>query len=204
MLVEKLTTLCGQSRLTTLSTAVLGIWSGNACFGNIVGTALVAVMFYLFDKTVAWKVAMIAAIVYVFLVPDPKDALYRHTSLEEAKPESVEMKTSPTTESSSESESEEVQGSKGISFLSAWCIPGVSVLLREQCIRYTRGARTNRYPSIHAGLPVRHGLRLPQVRQLRALLLDPVLLDRIAQHDQLDCRSSLGALHPLPYSLHRR
>lgn len=95
-------------------------------------------MFYLFDRTVAWKAAMVVAaglvafhgvIVYAFLVPDPKDVMYHHTSLEEAKPESVEMKTSPSTESSSESEIEDAQDSKGISFLAAWCIPGVRSLL---------------------------------------------------------------------------
>ncbi|EGZ15162.1 hypothetical protein PHYSODRAFT_561102 [Phytophthora sojae] len=89
--------------------AVLGVWSGNACLGNIVGTALVAVMFALFDRTEAWKLALIAAaalvafhglLVHFFLYPDPKDVPYRHEALEEAKPE-------------------------GIGFFEAWCIPGV-------------------------------------------------------------------------------
>lgn len=137
---------------------MLGIWSGNACLGNIVGTGLVALMFAIFDKTLAWKVAMVAAaglvalhglVIHFFLVADPKDVLYQHTSLDEAKPESVEMKPSPTatsaTESASESASESVAESapesvlesvtesetietvstKRISFFAAWCIPGV-------------------------------------------------------------------------------
>ncbi|KAF4027561.1 Major Facilitator Superfamily [Phytophthora infestans] len=73
--------------------AVLGVWSGNACLGNIVGTALVALMFALVDETVAWKLALVVAaglvafhglIIHFFLYPDPKDVPYRHESLEEA------------------------------------------------------------------------------------------------------------------------
>ncbi|EEY69680.1 sugar phosphate exchanger, putative [Phytophthora infestans T30-4] len=89
--------------------AVLGVWSGNACLGNIVGTALVALMFALVDETVAWKLALVVAaglvafhglIIHFFLYPDPKDVPYRHESLEEAQPE-------------------------GIGFFKAWRIPGV-------------------------------------------------------------------------------
>lgn len=116
-------------------TAVLGIWSGNACFGNIVGTALVAVMFELFDKTVAWKVALLIAaflvtlygfIIYFFLVPDPKLAPYRHSTLEDAKPEVAKSPSGGKEDSiEMESRSSAKRNEKGISFLDAWCIPGV-------------------------------------------------------------------------------
>ncbi|KAG7385018.1 hypothetical protein PHYPSEUDO_002030 [Phytophthora pseudosyringae] len=109
--------------------AVLGVWSGNACLGNIVGTALVAVMFSLFDKTVAWKLALVVSaglvafhgvLVHFFLYPDPKDVPYRHETLEEAKPEVAKMKDDP--EEGAETEEEKATG---IGFLEAWCIPGV-------------------------------------------------------------------------------
>ncbi|KAE8981012.1 hypothetical protein PR003_g18438 [Phytophthora rubi] len=110
--------------------AVLGVWSGNACLGNIVGTALVAVMFELFDKTVAWKVALVAAaalvafhalLVHLFLYPDPKDVPYRHEALEEAKPEVAKKKDDPE----ESADAEEDGKPKGIGFFEAWCIPGV-------------------------------------------------------------------------------
>lgn len=129
---------------------MLGIWSGNACFGNIVGTALVAAMFYCFDRAVAWKIALVLSaglvalygmIVHFFLVADPKHALYHHTSLEDAKPDKAAVKMSPKNESSTESEDSESlhesemakvdeptsPRSEGISFVAAWCIPGVRV-----------------------------------------------------------------------------
>jgi len=111
--------------------AVLGVWSGNACLGNIVGTALVAVMFALYDKTLAWKLALVVAaalvafhglVVHFFLYPDPKDVPYRHETLEEAKPEVAKTKDEPD-----ESETEETK-TEGIGFFEAWAIPGVSAL----------------------------------------------------------------------------
>jgi OPA family glycerol-3-phosphate transporter-like MFS transporter 3 len=118
---------------------VLGIWSGNGCFGNIVGTALVSIMFELFDKHVAWKVALIvvallvvfhATLIHFFLVPDPKFAPYRHEALEEAKPEVAATK-SPSNGGKSSLELADLplkhdDEEKGISFFEAWCIPGVS------------------------------------------------------------------------------
>ncbi|KAG1690859.1 hypothetical protein DVH05_027461 [Phytophthora capsici] len=110
--------------------AVLGVWSGNACLGNIVGTALVAVMFAILDKTVAWKIALIVSAVFVafhgliihfFLYPDPKDVPYRHESLEEAKPEVAKAKD----ETEESADSTEETKPKGIGFIEAWCIPGV-------------------------------------------------------------------------------
>ncbi|GLE01732.1 hypothetical protein PINS_up010566 [Pythium insidiosum] len=117
--------------------AVLGIWSGNACFGNIVGTALVALMFELFAKDIAWKVALLSAaaltaihavIIHFFLVPDPRHAPYLHQPIKDAKPHTPDMRISP----------QDVEGGgrscwpaapartgKGISFIEAWCIPGV-------------------------------------------------------------------------------
>lgn len=114
--------------------AVLGIWSGNGCFGNIVGTALVAVMFELLDKTVAWKVALVVVgvlvalhgtIVHFFLVPDPRFAPYRHEALEDAKPEVAAATKSPSDKAELDSEEFHKEEEKGISFLEAWCIPGV-------------------------------------------------------------------------------
>ncbi|KAF1330319.1 Sugar phosphate exchanger, partial [Globisporangium splendens] len=118
--------------------AVLGIWSGNGCFGNIVGTALVSTMFELFDKHVAWKVALIvvallvafhATLIHFFLVPDPKFAPYRHEALEEAKPEVAATK-SPSSGDKSPLELADLppkhdDEEKGISFFEAWCIPGM-------------------------------------------------------------------------------
>ncbi|RLN90652.1 hypothetical protein BBJ28_00004045 [Nothophytophthora sp. Chile5] len=113
--------------------AVLGIWSGNACLGNIVGTALVASMFALFDKTVAWKLALVISaglvamhglLVHLFLYPDPKDVPYRHDVLEEAKPEVAKKKDDPE-EAADGTEEEAPPKSKGIGFFEAWCIPGV-------------------------------------------------------------------------------
>ncbi|KAF4322493.1 hypothetical protein BBO99_00002653 [Phytophthora kernoviae] len=110
--------------------AVLGVWSGNACLGNIVGTALVATMFELFDKTVAWKIALVVAaglvafhalLVHFFLYPDPKDVPYRHESLEEAKPEVAKK---DDTEEGTETTNEQPKA-KGIGFFEAWRIPGV-------------------------------------------------------------------------------
>ncbi|DAZ93751.1 TPA: hypothetical protein N0F65_007377 [Lagenidium giganteum] len=130
--------------VTCCTTSVLGIWSGNACFGNIVGTALVATMFAWFDKTIAWKFSMVLAaflvalhgtIIYIFLVPDPKDAPYRHEALENAKPDTVAKEMSPKVREISEEDtllqtspccgSAGHSAGKGISFLDAWCIPGV-------------------------------------------------------------------------------
>ncbi|KAL4114290.1 hypothetical protein PRIC2_014613 [Phytophthora ramorum] len=110
--------------------AVLGVWSGNACLGNIVGTALVAMMFALFDRTVAWKLALVVSAVLVafhgllihfFLYPDPKDVQYRHESLEEAKPEVAKQKDDPE---EGEAAGDDAK-TKGIGFFEAWCIPGV-------------------------------------------------------------------------------
>ncbi|TMW60401.1 hypothetical protein Poli38472_000443 [Pythium oligandrum] len=121
--------------------AVLGIWSGNACFGNIVGTALVALTFELVDKTVAWKLAMVVAaaliilhgvVIHFFLMPEPP---YLHQTLEDAKPHTPQTKLSPTI-ADDEDEDQEAGSSgcwpaqtttpgKGISFFDAWCIPGV-------------------------------------------------------------------------------
>lgn len=118
---------------------MLGIWSGNGCFGNIVGTALVTLMFELFDKTVAWKVALVVAavlvtlhgvVVYVFLVPDPKLAPYRHTALEDAKPEVAKSPSAREDLELAASASSAHKDEKGISFLEAWCIPGV----RARCV----------------------------------------------------------------------
>ncbi|POM72246.1 Sugar phosphate exchanger, partial [Phytophthora palmivora] len=110
--------------------AVLGVWSGNACLGNIVGTALVAVMFALFDDKVAWKLALIVAaglvafhglLVHFLLFPDPKDVPYRHEALEDAKPEVAKAKDDSVEGGDL---GEEVKP-KGIGFFEAWCIPGV-------------------------------------------------------------------------------
>lgn len=113
---------------------MLGVWSGNGCFGNIVGTALVAVMFEFFDKTVAWKVALVSVavltalhgvVIFLFLVPDPKFAPYCHKALEDAKPD---VAKTPSGKEDLELEANGVSSSKdekSISFLEAWCIPGV-------------------------------------------------------------------------------
>ncbi|GMF32963.1 unnamed protein product [Phytophthora lilii] len=112
--------------------AVLGVWSGNACLGNIVGTALVAFMFALFDKTVAWKIALLVSavlvafhgvLVHFFLYPDPKDVPYRHEPLEDAKPEVAKKKHDPEDAADASDEAKP----KGIGFFEAWCIPGVGV-----------------------------------------------------------------------------
>uniref|UniRef100_M4BMV9 Major facilitator superfamily (MFS) profile domain-containing protein n=1 Tax=Hyaloperonospora arabidopsidis (strain Emoy2) TaxID=559515 RepID=M4BMV9_HYAAE len=75
--------------------AVLGIWSGNACLGNITGTALVTLLFLLVDERVAWKLALVVVaalvagyglVMYLFLYPDPKDVPYYPEILEDAKP----------------------------------------------------------------------------------------------------------------------
>lgn len=106
--------------------AVLGIWSGNGCLGNIVGTALVALMFALSDKTLAWKLALVVAaglvawhgwLIHVFLYADPKDVGYRHERLDEATPE-VAM------EKDDVGKGDDVKVT-GIGFCKAWCIPGV-------------------------------------------------------------------------------
>ncbi|KAI9982363.1 hypothetical protein PInf_008300 [Phytophthora infestans] len=113
--------------------AVLGVWSGNACLGNIVGTALVALMFALVDETVAWKLALVVAaglvafhglIIHFFLYPDPKDVPYRHESLEEAQPEVAKQKDDPDEAAAAADEMEEMKP-KGIGFFKAWRIPGV-------------------------------------------------------------------------------
>ncbi|CAH0521175.1 unnamed protein product [Peronospora belbahrii] len=108
--------------------AVLGIWSGNACLGNIAGTALVALMFALYDQTVAWKLALLVVsvlaaihglLVFLFLYPNPKDIQYRHELLEEAKPETVATKDDMIKDAENETKS------TTIGFYEAWCIPGV-------------------------------------------------------------------------------
>nr|CCA19510.1 sugar phosphate exchanger putative [Albugo laibachii Nc14] len=105
--------------------AILGIWSGNASLGNVLGAAFVALMFYVFEKSIAWKIALMAMalivaayamLIYVFLVPDPKSPLTRHLIMDHVKP------------GSPGSDEEEVQSSvakPGISFWKAWLIPGV-------------------------------------------------------------------------------
>ncbi|CEG44428.1 sugar phosphate [Plasmopara halstedii] len=109
--------------------AVFGIWSGNGCLGNIVGTALVASMFALVEKTLAWKIALVVAaglvgfhglIIHFFLYPDPKDVAYRHERLEDAKPDVAIHKDQIE-------ENLDVEDGKvdGIGFFKAWCIPGV-------------------------------------------------------------------------------
>jgi OPA family glycerol-3-phosphate transporter-like MFS transporter 3 len=104
-----------------------------------VGTALVGVMFTLFDKTIAWKLAMIASaalvavhgtIVYFFLAPDPKQCGYTHEAIGDAQPDvadatSSEMHLYPLSEKSSCIPFSRKKEGKGISFLEAWCIPGV-------------------------------------------------------------------------------
>lgn len=120
--------------------AVLGIWSGNGSFGNIVGAALVAIMFEIFHRTLAWKMALIVVgvlialyglLIHFLLVPDPRDAPYQHESLEDAKPETPAVKGDAATKQKALeadktlSELSEGGSPKGISFLAAWCIPGV-------------------------------------------------------------------------------
>lgn len=128
---NKLNAVC---HVGLLYAAVLGIWSGNACFGNIVGTALVALMFELFDKTVAWKVALVVAavlvtlhgvVIFFFLVPDPKLAPYRHAALEDAKPEVAKSPSGGKDDAEMETGTSAKRDEKGISFFEAWCIPGV-------------------------------------------------------------------------------
>jgi hypothetical protein len=108
-----------------------------------VGTALVGVMFALFDKAVAWKIAMVAAallvafvgaLVYFFLVPDPKHDMYRHETIKDADPEVAarikeeELAELPPFKSpsmNSKGSSPSASTEKGVSFLEAWLIPGV-------------------------------------------------------------------------------
>ena len=111
--------------------AVLGIWSGNACVGNITGTGLVALMFVLLEQTIAWKIALIVAaalaalhgcLVFVLLDPDPQDGPYRHELLEKASPETVDMVDDDLED---EMDVEKNRKTTGIGFLEAWRIPGV-------------------------------------------------------------------------------
>ncbi|TDH71118.1 hypothetical protein CCR75_002696 [Bremia lactucae] len=110
--------------------AVLGIWSGNACLGNIVGTALVAVLFAYFDKTIAWKIALILAgtlvafhglLIYVFLYPDPRDVSYRHQTIEKAQPDVAIHQDDFNRNANTKKD----ENAKGIGFFHAWAIPGV-------------------------------------------------------------------------------
>ncbi|KAL7679942.1 putative MFS transporter superfamily [Plasmopara halstedii] len=62
--------------------AVLGIWSGNGCLGNTVVTVVVASMFALVEKALAWKIALVVAAGL-----DSKDVAYRYERSEDAKPD---------------------------------------------------------------------------------------------------------------------
>ncbi|CAK4927842.1 unnamed protein product [Aphanomyces euteiches] len=85
--------------------AVMGLWSANASAGNILGTAVVALMYIAIpDKTIAWKVAM--------TVPEPHQRKYVGFS----DGDGVDMNTLLESNQSKR---------KGISFWHAWLIPGV-------------------------------------------------------------------------------
>jgi hypothetical protein len=66
----------------------MGIWSGNASFGNIVGTAIVALLYSLYqekEKSTAWKLSFIivgllvafhAVLMWQYLKPAPAKTKY--------------------------------------------------------------------------------------------------------------------------------
>ncbi|OQR91457.1 sugar phosphate exchanger [Achlya hypogyna] len=99
--------------------AVMGIWSGNACFGNIVGTAVIALLYNLIsNKADAWRVAMIVSgalvglhtlLIWFFLQPSPATKRLSSDDVEDAQCLLLKDDASP----------------KGISFWRAWRIPGV-------------------------------------------------------------------------------
>ncbi|OQS00361.1 sugar phosphate exchanger [Thraustotheca clavata] len=100
--------------------AVMGIWSGNACFGNIVGTAVIALLFSIIpNKTDAWRASMIAAgllvalhtlLIWLYLEPSPTNKRLSSDDAEDA--QNLLLK-------------DDVPTPKGISFWRAWRIPGV-------------------------------------------------------------------------------
>ncbi|CAK4143018.1 unnamed protein product [Aphanomyces euteiches] len=102
--------------------AVMGLWSANASAGNILGTAVVALMYIAIpDKTIAWKVAMTVVgvlltlyglLTLIFLKPEPHQRKYVGFS----DGDGVDMNTLLESNQSKR---------KGISFWHAWLIPGV-------------------------------------------------------------------------------
>ncbi|CCI46907.1 unnamed protein product [Albugo candida] len=105
--------------------AIFGIWGGNSSLGNVLGAAFVALMFSLFEKSIAWKIAMVAMaliiatyamLIFVFLVPDPKSPLTRHLITDDIKLGSPGSDDEHLVPSSAK---------PGISFWKAWLIPGV-------------------------------------------------------------------------------
>ncbi|RHZ22465.1 hypothetical protein DYB37_000988 [Aphanomyces astaci] len=116
---------------------VLGLWSSCSSFGNICGGALVSILYGLADPTLAWKLVMLAsgsfmlmqsAVVYVFLVPvPPKPHLHDDTDVQEASKTAIDE--------------DDMCAPAGISFSSAWMIPGVaSYAVAYACILYDVGA----------------------------------------------------------------
>ncbi|ETV99994.1 hypothetical protein H310_07442 [Aphanomyces invadans] len=110
--------------------AVMGVWSANASFGNIVGTAVVALLYVAVpSKSVAWKSAVLVAggliavqgwLVYAFLKPWPPK--FGSDDVEEALLASRTSSDDVSTAASSDSRASRKQG---ISFWRAWRIPGV-------------------------------------------------------------------------------
>ncbi|EQC39891.1 hypothetical protein SDRG_02548 [Saprolegnia diclina VS20] len=99
--------------------AVMGIWSGNACFGNIVGTAVIALLFNLFpNKVDAWRTSMIVSgvlvglhtlLIWLFLQPSPGSKRLSSDDVDDGQMLLLKEDATP----------------KGISFWRAWRIPGV-------------------------------------------------------------------------------
>ncbi|ETV70561.1 hypothetical protein, variant [Aphanomyces astaci] len=112
--------------------AIMGLWSANASFGNIVGTAVVALLYIAVpSKVIAWKSAVLVAgglvavqgwLVYAFLKPAPKSANHdaEEALLGSARTDDSHVMTSPAS-----SANPPHRGKQGISFWRAWQIPGV-------------------------------------------------------------------------------
>lgn len=102
---------------------IMGFWSGNACFGNILGTMITVICIHMFGNEQGWKAALIAVagvvgvvaiLVHFCLVPDPNDKprVQYHGVDEHA--DFLKMKLRKSVD-------------KPISFWKAWCIPGVFI-----------------------------------------------------------------------------
>lgn len=173
---------------------MLGIWSGNGSFGNIIGAALVAIMFEIFHRTLAWKLALVAVgllialyglLIHFLLVPDPRDAPYQHESLEDAKPETPAVKGDAAVKQKAleadKTPTELTEGSspKGISFFAAWCIPGV----RLQSFLGNSTSLSHLVWDL-VGPPILAFVRVLEIGQLCTLLLAAILFDRGAGYEQ--------------------
>jgi len=126
---------------------IMGFWSSTSSFGNICGGALVGFLYFVMEREVAWKAAMIIAgsivglqalVVFFFLISDPSHLFNKSTincNLQETNALDINEKNNQSDANpvidvnqlnEEQTTSQEIHHAEGISFCRAWLIPGVS------------------------------------------------------------------------------